>query len=264
MKTEFQIQSKSKRAEVLLELQRSQQEAYEQNRTFRVLDVGGGFNSWLGDLVTDIIDINPREGVVTVHQGDVHDPNLWSGFKDDEFDFVNCTHLLEDVRDPQFVARQISRVGKAGFVAVPTARQEFSVRESRAYRGWSHHRWVFLPTNNGLCAMAKWPPVSSRPSFLAQLFGRAAVRLSDSNLAVRFLIQFGLPLYGAKASFRTVNVNGLELPDEETGVRWTGVFEVEMFESDFAGESSLDLFRRILRFNDLVGRESSLPRSEKH
>ena len=70
----------------------------ENARELRVLDVGGGLNSWSGDLVTDILDIDAREGVV-LHSGDINLASTWVNLGSNEFDFVNCTHTLEDIRD---------------------------------------------------------------------------------------------------------------------------------------------------------------------
>src|SRR5947199_219349 len=45
-----------------------------------------------------------------------HDP--WP-FRDKQFDFVICSHTLEDVRDPLWVCSELFRVGKRGYIEVP-------------------------------------------------------------------------------------------------------------------------------------------------
>lgn len=47
-------------------------------------------------------------------------------FDDDAFDIVVCSHTLEDVRDPVWVAGELSRIGRAGYVEVPSRLQEQS------------------------------------------------------------------------------------------------------------------------------------------
>lgn len=140
-------------------------ESVSRNNQLRILDCGGGINSWLGDLVTDVIDIEPRlsRAGVTVHHGDICSPVTWEPFKDDQFDFVNCTHTLEDIRDPMLVIQQMQRVARAGFVAVPSRHIEFTSIESSSYLGFGHHRWVFHVRQAQLLeASAKWPGVASR------------------------------------------------------------------------------------------------------
>jgi len=63
-------------------------------------------------------------------------------FADDAFDMVVCSHTLEDVRDPVWVAAELSRVGRAGYVEVPSRLQEQSWGVNGEYVGWSHHHWL--------------------------------------------------------------------------------------------------------------------------
>jgi SAM-dependent methyltransferase len=64
-------------------------------------------------------------------------------FPDRFFDFVICSHTLEDLRDPLWVCREMMRVGKRGYIEVPS-------RAAESSRGWehpriaglSHHRWL--------------------------------------------------------------------------------------------------------------------------
>ena len=63
-------------------------------------------------------------------------------FADDAFDLVVCSHTLEDVRDPVWVASELSRVGRAGYVEVPSRLQEQSWGVNGNYVGWSHHYWL--------------------------------------------------------------------------------------------------------------------------
>jgi Methyltransferase domain len=64
-------------------------------------------------------------------------------FADKQFDFVICSHTLEDIRDPLWVCSELIRVGKRGYLEVPS-------RLAETCRGWeapnlaglSHHRWL--------------------------------------------------------------------------------------------------------------------------
>ncbi|MCC6503467.1 MAG: class I SAM-dependent methyltransferase [Deltaproteobacteria bacterium] len=41
-------------------------------------------------------------------------------FKDKEFDFVYCSHVLEHVSDPKLACQEIIRIGKRGYIETPT------------------------------------------------------------------------------------------------------------------------------------------------
>jgi SAM-dependent methyltransferase len=74
-------------------------------------------------------------------QRDICDREPWP-FEDDQFDFVVCSHTLEDVRDPVWVCSEIARVGKAGYIEVPSRLEEQSYGFQGPWTGWGHHRWL--------------------------------------------------------------------------------------------------------------------------
>jgi hypothetical protein len=64
-------------------------------------------------------------------------------FPDKTFDFVICSHTLEDVRDPLWVCSELVRVGKRGYIEVPSRLAESSRGwESTRTAGLTHHRWL--------------------------------------------------------------------------------------------------------------------------
>lgn len=63
-------------------------------------------------------------------------------FADDEIDFVICSHTLEDVRDPIWVCQEIARIGKAGYVEVPSRLEEQTYGIQGDWVGWGHHHWL--------------------------------------------------------------------------------------------------------------------------
>jgi len=113
-------------------------------KDYRVLDVGGSGNTWLGSLVTGIVDLNePAIKVNEFYQGDICKEETWKLIPDKHYDFENCTHTLEDLRDPELVVKQLQRVARSGFISVPTKHTELSYIESSDYLGYCHHRWIF-------------------------------------------------------------------------------------------------------------------------
>jgi hypothetical protein len=77
----------------------------------------------------------------TYVQRDICDREPWP-FEDGRFDFVICSHTLEDVRDPVWVCSEIVRVGRAGYVEVPSRLVEQSRGVQGDWVGWSHHHWL--------------------------------------------------------------------------------------------------------------------------
>ena len=121
----------------------------------RVLDVGG----WAcplarADVVLDLMPYETRGlyGTLGPPEAERFTPETWVRhdicarepfpFADDAFDLVVCSHTLEDVRDPVWVASELSRVGRAGYVEVPSRLEEQSWGVNGDWVGWSHHHWL--------------------------------------------------------------------------------------------------------------------------
>ena len=121
-----------------------------------VLDVGGWaapFNR--ADWVIDLMPYETRGPMGSYGDGperftqrtwvtrDVCDHKPWP-FEDDQFDFALCVTTLEDLRDPIWVCREMSRVARAGYVEVPTIEAEliYNVEGDGPWLGHEHHRWL--------------------------------------------------------------------------------------------------------------------------
>jgi hypothetical protein len=63
-------------------------------------------------------------------------------FEDGAFDFVVCSHTLEDLRDPVWVCGELQRVARAGYVEVPSRLEEQSWNVQGPWVGWGHHHWL--------------------------------------------------------------------------------------------------------------------------
>jgi SAM-dependent methyltransferase len=121
-----------------------------------VLDVGGWaapFNR--ADWVIDLMPYDTRGAMGSYGDGperfsqdtwvvrDICDREPWP-FEDDQFDFALCVTTLEDIRDPIWVCREMSRVARAGYVEVPTIEAElvYNVEGDGPWLGHEHHRWL--------------------------------------------------------------------------------------------------------------------------
>ena len=129
----------------------------------RVLDVGGWYQPF--NLATHVIDLLPFE---TRRVREALDPDnaerfsesTWVSrdvcdspwpFPDRYFDFAFCSHLLEDVRDPLTVCRELCRVAKSGYIETPSRLREIYSKQrwftlkslfgNIPEIGFYHHRW---------------------------------------------------------------------------------------------------------------------------
>jgi len=76
-------------------------------------------------------------------------------FADKQFDFVTCSHTLEDVRDPLWVCAEMIRIGKAGYIEVPSRIWESCRGMEPGIAGLSHHRWLIEIAGNSLRFLPK-------------------------------------------------------------------------------------------------------------
>jgi SAM-dependent methyltransferase len=135
--------------------------------TDKVLDIG----SWndvfpRADVIVDVNPYETRKNALSDERehfsketwllADVNRAGTWAKFRDKEFDFVICSHLLEDVRDPLFVCEQLIRVAKRGYIEVPTRYRECArAAATDTVSGYDHHRWLVEVVDGSLTFTAK-------------------------------------------------------------------------------------------------------------
>lgn len=121
-----------------------------------VLDVGGWAKPFArADWVIDLLPYDTR-GLYGYEQGARDDERFradtwvvrdicarepWP-FTDKQFDFVICSHTLEDIRDPIWVCQELQRVAKAGYIEVPSRIEEQAAGIQGPWVGWGHHHWL--------------------------------------------------------------------------------------------------------------------------
>ena len=144
-----------------------------------VLDVGGAARplpraDWVLDLVS--YDVRGQLGWIgdrraerftpeTWVQRDICDREPWP-FEDRQFDFAVCSHTLEDVRDPVWVAHELQRVATAGYIEVPSLREELTYGIQGPWVGWGHHHWLVLVGDDRIEFLFKHHVVNRRGSHL--------------------------------------------------------------------------------------------------
>lgn len=164
----------------------------------RVLDIGAAESVFpRANAVIDILPYEMRQagplcsmpeqfGPGDWYIGDICDAEIWEQFPDQSFDFVICSHVLEDIRDPVYVCRQMMRVGKAGYIETPSRFRECAKTSPfAATAGWEHHRWILDVEGDSLVCTAK-NPLIHHFDFMAWKNRRLLIRLDLLMLAVHW------------------------------------------------------------------------------
>lgn len=208
------------------------QKKREQDPNYTIVDIGGGANPWFpnADYVVDIVPVKNRETIC----GDLNDTTTWEKVRHLQPDFLICTHVLEDIRDPFFVIDEMCRSSKAGYVSTPTKHQEFSRQESIFYVGHCHHRWIYTLHNNTLKTVAKMPIVNYWASAFFLFRKLCAVPYFQRKLDILGLFWPAMPDLPWLDKRK-----GLE--PRELGFIWEGDFEYSCINNDYAGASYKDL-----------------------
>lgn len=82
---------------------------------------------------------------------------------DKSIDFVFCSHTLEDIGDPLWIIQEMQRVGKRGYIEVPSRVYESAYVGGnwKVYKdypvGYYHHRWLIENINGVLTFVHKSP-----------------------------------------------------------------------------------------------------------
>ena len=126
----------------------------------RVLEIGPGDISFPGaDTFVGWVDWD-AVSLENLVQCDIQKDIL--PFSDNEFDFVYCRHVLEDIYNPFHVCQEMSRVAKAGYIETPSPMAEMCRGidgGSPSWRGYIHHRYFVWNENGTLRFLTKYPCV---------------------------------------------------------------------------------------------------------
>jgi hypothetical protein len=220
---------------------------------YRVIDVGGRYNPWADEHADAYVDLFPTDASgKKIFVGNICEADVWQEIRESgqRFDFSICTHVLEDIRDPFFVARQLASISRAGYVSVPTKHSEMANVESKFYLGYCHHRWVYtvreLDGEPKMLALAKMPVLGYfnnrlRPMLkLIHFFGRWTIMAKVER-------RLGIFPGGGTVDWVDKSLVGHHT---ELGVWWDESLPIEAILDDYSGETCLelaDLYRDQLR-----------------
>ena len=99
----------------------------------KVLDVGCGYSpNEHANVIADVQDLSTfyqERDFVQILGNELP-------FKDKEFDFVVTSHVIEHVDNPELFIKEIVRVGKSGYIEVPTKLEDNLVFENKKAHLW--------------------------------------------------------------------------------------------------------------------------------
>ena len=112
------------------------------SNNLKVLDIGCGYSAHkAANTICDIQDFSKhyKEKNFVKLESDI------LPFKDKEFDFVIASHVAEHVEDVSYFLNELSRIGKKGYIEVPTRLEDNLVFENKKAHIW---HLVFDDVNN--------------------------------------------------------------------------------------------------------------------
>ncbi len=128
-------------------------------------------------------------------------------FADKKFDFVVCSQTLEDLRDPLGVCAELMRVGKAGYIEVPSRLFESCLNVERpGQAGLSHHRWLIEIAGQHIKFFPKYHMIHSDRRF--SLPARYQKNLTPENSNVWLW-------WNDRFTFEEIQIHGLEEQEAE-------------------------------------------------
>ena len=109
------------------------EEILAENKEWKVLDIGCGYsaNKYAG-TICDVQDLsNFYKDKKFIKLNDKKLP-----FKDNEFDFVIASHVMEHVEDIDYFTKELERISKKGYIEVPTKLEDNLVFENEKDHLW--------------------------------------------------------------------------------------------------------------------------------
>lgn len=178
----------------------------------RVLDIGAAASIF--PRANAVIDVQPYEtrqpgplsdmpeqfSEDTWYIGDICDEKIWQAFDANSFDFVICSHVLEDIRDPIFVCRQMLRIGRAGYIETPSRFRECAkAGATELTAGWEHHRWI-VDIEDGTLVFTAKNPLIYHFDCIPKVHRRALQRRDLTTLAMHWQGSFDVTERSHKGS----------------------------------------------------------------
>ncbi len=102
-------------------------------QSWNILDIGCGYNAH--DQATVVCDIKDLSSFYK-NKNFVKLTNNILPFKNKEFDFVVCSHVIEHVKDVTLFIKELERISSKGYIELPTILEDNLVFENRNDHLW--------------------------------------------------------------------------------------------------------------------------------
>lgn len=145
--------------------------------TINCIDIGASADHWSYPECKSVLDISDppdREGVI-FFKLNFNDQSSWDELiktteEHGKFDYSICSHTLEDISNPDRLLKNITKLSKRGFIAIPSKFNEFRKLYNNGYRGNAHHKQFFDIKDNKLTLYPKysWIEVDERSDKLLE------------------------------------------------------------------------------------------------
>ena len=103
------------------------------NPDWYILDIGCGYNAnKFASVICDVNDLSnyyPNKKFTKLTEKKLP-------FKDNEFDFIIASHVMEHVEDVEFFIKELERVSKKGYIELPTILEDNLVFENKKDHLW--------------------------------------------------------------------------------------------------------------------------------
>ena len=109
------------------------QSILSKNNDWKVLDIGCGYTA--NEFATTICDTQDLSKFYK-SKDFIKLDNKILPFKDNHFDFVIASHVLEHVDDPKFFISELERVSTKGYIELPTKLEDNLVFENKKDHLW--------------------------------------------------------------------------------------------------------------------------------
>ena len=109
------------------------QTTLSKNSDWKILDIGCGYGA--NEFANTICDVQDLSKFYK-DKNFIKLENKQLPFKDNEFDFVIASHVLEHVEDFKFFINELERVSKKGYIELPTKLEDNLVFENKKDHLW--------------------------------------------------------------------------------------------------------------------------------